>query len=75
MTNGQGGLQTTVPDTFVSPPLTDPMFARQQFDRALYHASRMKLPNRPNRNYPREAYRQTHKSIGFLKRKPRDADG
>lgn len=66
---------TTFCEFLINTPLTDPMFARQQFDRALYHASRMKLPNRPNRNYPREAYRQTHKSIGFLKRKPRDADG
>jgi hypothetical protein len=65
---------TTFCEFLINTPLTDPKIAREQFDRALHHASRMKLPNRPNRNYPREAYRQTHKSIGFLKRKPRDAD-
>lgn len=64
---------TTFREFLINTPLTDPTTARQQFDRALYYAARMKLPNRPGRNYPREAYRQTHKSMAFLKRnKPAD---
>jgi hypothetical protein len=63
---------TTFREFLINTPLTDSILARKQFDIALHYASRMKLPNRPNRNYPREAYRQTHKSHGFLKRKPRD---
>jgi len=63
---------TTFREFMINTRLADAFTARQQFDRALYYASRMKLPNRPGRNFPREAYRQTHKSNGFLKRKIRD---
>ena len=62
---------TTFREFLINTPLTDSAHARKQFDIALHYASRMKLPNRPGRNYPREAYRQTHKSHGFLKRKKR----
>lgn len=61
----------TFSEFLINTSLTDPTAARKQFDIALRLASRMKLPNRPDRHFPREAYRQTHKSNGFLKRKAR----
>ena len=63
---------TTFREFLINTRLTDSILARKQFDLALHYASRMKLPNRPGRVYPREAYRQTHKSHGFKKRKSRD---
>ena len=62
---------TTFREFLINTRLTDSIEARKQFDRALHYASRMKLPNRPGRAYPRESYRKTHKSHGFKKRKPR----
>jgi len=64
----------TFSEFLINTPLIDPIAARKQFDIALRLASRMKLPNRPDRHYPREAYWQTHKSHGFLKRQPRKLD-
>jgi len=48
---------------------------RQQFERALRIAATDKLPNRPNRSYPRETYRKRPKSTHFLKRKPKPDNG
>lgn len=49
---------------------TDPTEWRQQYRKALHRAMRDKLPNRPGRSYPREAYRRTSKSTHFKKRDP-----
>lgn len=49
---------------------TDPVEWRQQYRKALHRAMRDKLPNRPGRSYPREAYRRTSKSFHFKKRDP-----
>ena len=49
---------------------TDPVEWRQQYRKALHRAMRDKLPNRPGRSYPREAYRRTSKSTHFKKRDP-----
>ena len=65
---------STFAEFLINTPFTDQIAARKQFDIALNLASRMKLPNRPGRNYPREAYWQNHKSRGFSKRKPRKDD-
>jgi Transposase DDE domain len=44
---------------------------RNQYRIALQYAMMDKLPNRPGRKFEREAYRKTHKSNGFKKRKPK----
>jgi hypothetical protein len=49
---------------------TDPVEWREQYRKALHIAMRDKLPNRPGRSYPREAYRRTSKSTHFKKRIP-----
>jgi Transposase DDE domain len=49
---------------------TDPAEWRQQYRKALHRAMRDKLPNRPGRSYPREAYRRTSKTTHFIKRNP-----
>jgi hypothetical protein len=41
---------------------------RTRYRLALHYAMRSKLPNRPGRSYPREAYRRTSKSTHFKKR-------
>jgi Transposase DDE domain len=47
-----------------------------QYELALDRASRQKLPNRPGRSYPREAYARRSKSTHFQKRKkkPKTSD-
>lgn len=42
---------------------------KAQYELALERASRHKLPNRPGRSYPREAYTRRSKSTHFQKRK------
>jgi hypothetical protein len=42
---------------------------KAQYELALERASRQKLPNRPGRSYPREAYARRSKSTHFQKRK------
>jgi len=49
---------------------TDAANWRKQYRIGLTYATMDKLPNRPGRNYEREAYWQTSKSKGFKKRKP-----
>lgn len=48
---------------------TDPEKWRESYRTALRYAMRDKLPNRPGRNFPREAYPRKHKSSQFKKRK------
>lgn len=43
---------------------------RERYRLALHYAMREKLPHRPGRSYPREAYRRTSKSTHFNKRSP-----
>ncbi len=43
---------------------------RERYRRALEMAMRDKLPNRPGRSFPREAYRRTSKATHFQKRSP-----
>lgn len=49
-----------------------------RLDRALHYASQQKLPKRPGRSYPREAYARRPKTTHFQKRKkpekPTDSD-
>lgn len=47
---------------------SDPAAWRAQFDQALNVAKKHKLPNRPGRSYPREAYKRRPKSMHFKKR-------
>ncbi len=47
----------------------DPSEWQAQLERALHYASKLTLPNRPGRSYPREAYPRRPKSSHFLKRK------
>ena len=52
---------------------------QQQFEIALQRASKQKLPRRPGRSFPREAYPRRPKTTHFQKRKrkqiPSEADG
>jgi hypothetical protein len=48
---------------------TDAAQWKEQFAIALQRASKQKLPNRPGRSYPREAYPRRPKSTHFQKRK------
>ena len=50
---------------------TDPIRWRDRFRTALGYATQDKLPNRPGRSYPREAYRRRPKSTQFQKRIPK----
>lgn len=43
---------------------------RTQYRQALGYAMTEKLPHRPGRSFPREAYPRTHKSAQFKKRQP-----
>jgi Transposase DDE domain len=45
----------------------------QALNNAIDRASKQKLPNRPGRSYPREAYKRRPKSIHFLTRKRKEA--
>ena len=49
--------------------LSDPNQWTERLDRALHYASQQKLPKRPGRSYPREAYGRRSKSTHFQKRK------
>lgn len=49
--------------------VSDPNEWTERLDRALRYASQQKLPNRPGRSYPREAYGRRPKSTHFQKRK------
>lgn len=49
--------------------LTDPSQWQERLDRALRYASEKKLPKRPGRSYPREAYARRAKSTHFQNRK------
>jgi hypothetical protein len=46
---------------------------RAGYQEALHYAMQMKLPNRPNRSFEREAYHQRPKSAQFKKRTPKSA--
>ena len=59
---------TTFRITLLSTPSIDAADWRARYRRALHYAMREKLPNRPGRSYPREAYRRTSKSTHFKKR-------
>ena len=48
---------------------TEPEKWRESYRTALYYAMRDKLPNRPGRHFPREAYTKRNKSTQFGKRK------
>ncbi len=56
----------------------DPSQWQERLDRALKYASQQKLPKRPGRSYPREAYSRRPKTTHFQKRKkpikPNDSD-
>jgi len=56
----------------------DPSQWQERLDRALRYASQQKLPKRPGRSYPREAYSRRPKTTHFQKRKktikPNDSD-
>jgi hypothetical protein len=49
--------------------VTDPSEWPARLDRALKYASQQKLPKRPGRSYPREAYPRRPKTTHFQKRK------
>lgn len=49
--------------------VSDPIQWHQRLDRALRYASQQKLPKRPARSYPREAYARRPKTTHFQKRK------
>jgi hypothetical protein len=49
--------------------IRDPSQWAQRLERALSYASKQKLPKRPGRSYPREAYARRSKSTHFQKRK------
>ena len=59
---------TTFREYLWTGPHDDPAYCHEQYRRALHYASRNKLPNRPGRNYKREAYHKTHKSTHYAKR-------
>lgn len=62
--------------TFLLPHhFTDPAPWRTQYRKALHYAIRDKLPNRPGRNYKREAYSKRPKSNAFPKRLKPDKTG
>jgi Transposase DDE domain len=62
------GVWTTY-STFLLPHhFADPTPWRTQYRKALHYAMRDKLPNRPGRNYKREAYPKRPKSNAFPKR-------
>lgn len=52
--------------------ISDPSQWVARLDRALHYASQQKLPKRPGRSYPREAYARRPKSTHFQKRKKPD---
>ena len=57
--------------TFLLSSLThDPADCRQRYERALHYAQYDKLPNRPDRHFPREAYKKRTKASHFKTRKP-----
>lgn len=59
----------TTYSTFLLPHhFTDPAAWRAKYRQALHYAMRDKLPNRPGRNYEREAYAKRPKSNQFKKR-------
>lgn len=64
------GVWNTFRIVLLSKWTTDPEEWRKNYRRALHRAMRDKLPNRPGRSYPREAYRRTSKSTHFKKRLP-----
>lgn len=49
--------------------VSDPIQWHQRLDRVLRYASQQKLPKRPGRSYPREAYARRPKTTHFQKRK------
>jgi Transposase DDE domain len=49
--------------------VSDPAEWTQRLDRALRYAAQQKLPKRPGRSYPREAYSKRSKTTHFQKRK------
>ncbi len=52
--------------------VSDPDQWTERFDRAVRYASQQKLPKRPGRSYPREAYARRPKTTHFQKRKKPD---
>lgn len=52
--------------------VSDPSKWIERLDRALRYASQQKLPKRPGRSYPREAYTRRPKTTHFQKRKKPD---
>ena len=62
---------TTFRVFLLSEMYTDAANWRKQYAIALSYAIMDKLPNRPGRNFEREAYWKTPKSNGFKKRKPK----
>ena len=52
--------------------VSDPSQWTERLDRALWYASQQKLPKRPGRSYPREAYARRPKTTHFQKRKKPD---
>lgn len=55
--------------------LSDPNQWHERLNRALHYASQQKLPKRPGRSYPREAYPRRPKTTHFQKRKKPDKPG
>ncbi len=55
--------------------LSDPNQWNERLNRALRYASQQKLPKRPGRSYPREAYPRRPKTTHFQKRKKPDKPG
>jgi hypothetical protein len=52
--------------------VSDPGQWTERLDRAIGYAAQQKLPKRPGRSYPREAYTRRAKSTHFQKRKKPD---
>mgnify|MGYP000879980035 CR=1 FL=1 len=61
---------TTFRTFLLSSMTNNPADCRQRYERALHLAKYDKLPNRPDRHYPREAYKRRPKSTHFQTRKP-----
>ena len=62
--------RTFLLSSLIRDPASDPADCRERYARALHYAKYDKLPNRPDRHYPREAYKQRPKSTHFKTRIP-----
>ena len=67
---GFTGVWSTIRMFILTASPATPAEWRERYRQALHYAIQTKLPNRPGRSYPREAYSRAPKSTHFPKRKP-----